>query len=174
VNARAVSAEEGRVLATAQVTIKAASLVALSSDAVVLRTRSDAVFRSLLIPGWGQFYNRQEQKGTFLMVLSGGLLAGGLTFYALGKTAEKTYNSITPSAPGPCKGATEDRFSACVLDQRATAQSRYQIATGMFIGLGAVYAYNLLDAFLFGYKPAKSQVYRFDFSPQGVAVHGSF
>ena len=70
VNARVVSVEEAKVLASAQVTIDAAGLIALSSDAVVLRTKSDAVFRSLIIPGWGQFYNRQQAKGAAIMIAS--------------------------------------------------------------------------------------------------------
>jgi hypothetical protein len=177
VNARAVSAEEGKVLASAQVPINAAGLVALSSNAIVLRSRSDAVFRSVLIPGWGQWYNRQEQKGTFIMVLSAGLLAGGVTSYVLGKQAERAYTGITPQAPGVCSGRDGDRFTQCVRDQKLTAQSRYNLATGLFIGLGAVYAYNLLDAFLFGYTPSRqmnAEAFDVAVNPGGVQLRGSF
>src|SRR5690606_28861152 len=130
-------------LASAQAPVHAAGLVALSSDAVVLRTKSDAVLRSLLVPGWGQLYNRQEEKGALLMVAAGGLAAGGIAAHVLGTLSEQTYAKISRETPGPCAGRPDDQFGACVYQQRVEAQERYQLRNWLFIGLGAVWLYNL-------------------------------
>lgn len=182
VNARAVSASEGKVLAAAQVTIEAKGLVALSSDALVLRTRSDAVFRSLLVPGWGQLYNRQDQKGGLIMFAGGSLLAGGLTFYLLGSSAETEYKLLDPQRhKGVCDGRVGEQFSVCVENQRQVANDRYSTSNTLFAAFGLVYAYNLLDAWLFGYTPDEStrSLYAtglpsIDVLPNGVAVSGAF
>jgi len=179
VNAKAVSVEAAKVLAAAQVTIDAAGLVALSSEAVVLRTRSDAVLRSALIPGWGQLYNRQESKGGLLMFSAVALAGGGVLFQLLGSSAESSYASISRDNQGECTGRTPDQLVACVASVRERAESRYGMARTLFLGLGAVYAYNLLDAFLFGYKPDAStkSLYSgpvFQVAPDGVAVSATF
>lgn len=179
VNARVVAVEEAKVLASAQVTIEAEGLIALSSDAIVLRSKSDAVFRSVLIPGWGQFYNRQQAKGTAIMIASGALLAGGITFYVLGSQTESDYKGISQENLGPCEGRASEQLGACVEAQRVLAESHYGISRALFIGLGAVYAYNLLDAWLSGYSPssAESTRYsdlRFDVAPGWAGVSGQF
>lgn len=180
VNARVVSVEEAKVLASAQVTIEAEGLIALSSDAVVLRSKSDAVFRSALIPGWGQFYNRQQAKGTAIMIAAGALVAGGVTFYVLGSQTETAYQGISQESLGPCEGRTSEQLGACVEAQRVLAESQYGISRALFIGLGAVYVYNLLDAWLSGYSPSSaesarySDTLRFDVAPGWAGVSGQF
>lgn len=180
VNARVVSVEEAKVLASAQVTIEADELIALSSDAVVLRSKSDAVFRSALIPGWGQFYNRQQAKGTAIMITTAALLGGGITFYVLGSQTETAYQGISQENLGPCDGRGSDQLGACVEAQRVLAESRYGISRALFIGAGAVYAYNLLDAWLSGYSPSSAEssryaeALRFDVAPGWAGVSGQF
>lgn len=181
VNARVVSVEEAKVLASAQVTIDAAGLIALSSDAVVLRTKSDAVFRSLIIPGWGQFYNRQQAKGAAIMIASGALIAGGVTFYVLGNQTESAYRTISKENPGPCADRAIDQLGGCVEAQRVLAESRYGVSRALFVGLGAVYVFNVLDAWISGYSPdaATSSLYaaeglRLEFAPGWAGVTSSF
>jgi TolB-like protein len=62
VDARVVAVTDGQVVSASQVRLPAADLVSLSADAVELRTRAGAVYRSVLLPGWGQLYNRQNEK----------------------------------------------------------------------------------------------------------------
>lgn len=181
VNARVVSVEEAKVLASAQVTIDAAGLIALSSDAVVLRTKSDAVFRSLIIPGWGQFYNRQQAKGAAIMIASGALIAGGVTFYVLGNQTESTYRTISKENPGPCADRAIDQLGGCVEAQRVLAESRYGISRALFVGLGAVYVFNVLDAWISGYSPdsASASLYaseglQLELAPGWAGVSSSF
>jgi len=178
ITARVISTEKAEVQASAQVNVDAAGLVALSSDAVVLRTREDAVFRSALIPGWGQMYNRQNEKGGLLMFATLGLVAGGITFQVMGGVTEAEYRAATPDDPKSCAGA--GNFGDCLVGLRQTADGRYQVARGLFIGAAAVYAYNVLDAWLFGYTPdaASKSLYKSAAvvvpTQDGVAVVGRF
>lgn len=178
VNARVVEVESSKILASGQVSIEAAGLVALSSDAVVLRTRSDAVFRSLLIPGWGQFYNRQPEKGGVIMFAAGALIIGGATTAVLGSMAESDYRGITEQNPGPCANLARAAFNECVGARRDDANGFYRTSTWLFAGLGAVWVYNVLDAAFFGYSPDAStrSLYgsRLEVLPGNVQVSGSF
>jgi len=179
VNARAVSVADGTVLASAQVSIAASGLITLASDSVVLRSRSDAVFRSLIVPGWGQMYNRQADKGAFIMAGSVALAAVGITFAILGETTEHQYDTSTPSNPGPCKGQAGELFPTCVQNLRSTAQSRYLLADGFFAGLGVLYIYNIIDAAAFGgprptTEGAQAGRLQLGLSANGVSVRGGF
>ncbi|MDP2343496.1 MAG: CsgG/HfaB family protein [Deltaproteobacteria bacterium] len=84
VSARAIDAETGSVLVATDVRLPKAELVAFSADAVVLRSRSGAMFRSVVVPGWGQAYNDQTVKGYVAGVVTGGLAAATLITAGLG------------------------------------------------------------------------------------------
>ncbi len=94
VNARIVDGASGSVVAAEQVALPAADLVALSADAVVLRSLSGSVYRSMLLPGWAQFYNRAPVKGA--MFVGGELVAGAaaLVFHLLGTRSEQQYRDL--------------------------------------------------------------------------------
>ena len=86
ISARAVDGETGTVLVATDIKLPKAELVAFSANAVVLRSRSGAMFRSVVVPGWGQAYNDQELKGYLMGGATGGLalatvITGGLGLY---------------------------------------------------------------------------------------------
>jgi len=87
IDARIVATETSESLASASEAVQAANLIAFSSDAVVLRSRKDALFRSLLIPGWGQIYNREPGKGYLFMGAVAASLGGALALHELGAQA---------------------------------------------------------------------------------------
>ena len=58
---------------------------------VVLRSRTDALYRSLLAPGWGQLYNRQPVKAGLFAAAELALLGGALAFQLEGAKAERDY-----------------------------------------------------------------------------------
>jgi len=62
ISARAVSKETATTVAAEDVEIPSATLIAISSEAVVLRTRWDSTYRSMIAVGWGQFYNDEPIK----------------------------------------------------------------------------------------------------------------
>lgn len=59
-------------------------LIALSADAVVLKSRSGAMFRSLVVPGWGQAYNDEPVKAGVVLATVGTLAAGSAVTAGLG------------------------------------------------------------------------------------------
>lgn len=70
-----VDVERGLVVAAGQVEVDRAGLIALSSEAVVTKSKLGALFRAALIPGWGQLYNEQPLKS--MLFFAGGLGTAG-------------------------------------------------------------------------------------------------
>jgi TolB-like protein len=143
VNARIVSTDGAETLAVAQETIPAATLVAFSADAVVLRSRRDAVFRSMLLPGSGQLYNRQPVKAAVFGIAEVGLLGGALAAHLSGAAAEDEYRSKTGGDLGADPSAT-------VAALRRTAEDRYQLRNALLWAAAGVWALNVADAYWSG------------------------
>jgi TolB-like protein len=137
VNARVVDAQTAQIQATAETSLPAGDLVALSSEAVVLRTRTGALYRSLLLPGWGQLYNRQPVKGGIFLGLE--LLSAGLagTFGGLALNADKDYEGLDGGAD----------FDAAVERRQDLRNWRNIFLWTTLI----VHVVNIADAFLSGY-----------------------
>lgn len=134
VTVRQVDVESGRVLVTGSVGIDAAGLVALSEDAVVLRSKTDALFRSVVVPGWGQLYNREPVKGAAFLVTALGALGTAGAFYVAASQAHSSYQGATPE----------------VVADLDTANNRIAVANACLIGFGLVWAINVADAYLSG------------------------
>jgi TolB-like protein len=144
VNARIVSALSGETLAAESASVSAAGLVALASEAVVLRSRSDAVFRSLLVPGWGQFYNRQPVKG-WIVIGSGVALVSGAVGYHL--AGQKAYDDYRAKSSAAQLGGAPSAEAAALY---ATAASRYRTRNWLFGGVAALWVLNVADAWFSG------------------------
>lgn len=145
VQARIVATETSETLAAASEAVSGASLVALSSEAVVLRSRSDAVFRSLVFPGWGQLYNRQRVKAA---VFGGAALAtagAALAFHLDGARAERDYQQKTTPAQ---LGGGDPSAAAAAL--RAQATRSFGRRNAFLWGAAGVWALGLADAYIFG------------------------
>lgn len=143
VNARIVDATSGNVVAAEQVPVPAADLVALSADAVVLRSLSGAVYRSALLPGWAQFYNREPVKGA---VFLGGELAAGaaaVAFHFLGAHNEQLYRDLPVGT------------SAAEFDAAAQKANRdYSRRNWALISLLAIRLVGITDAVIGGWGAA--------------------
>ena len=136
VNAQLVDVATGVTLVAESVAMKSATMISLASDAVVLRTKSGALFRSLLIPGWGQFYNRQDLKGGMLL---GSVLALAGAGAAMQIAAAMATSEYTAAGPG-------SDFNAL-----ATRVESYRIASVVLFGaMGLVWIYNIIDAYVSG------------------------
>jgi TolB-like protein len=150
VNARVVATETSETLATASEAVSAASLITLSSEAVVLRSRNDALFRSLLLPGWGQAYNRQRAKAVVFGVAAAGTLGVALAFQLKGARAEKDYQSmVTPGALG-----SDPAGAAAAL--RAQANRDFHWRDVALWSAAGVWALAAVDAYLFGVDGEKA------------------
>jgi TolB-like protein len=149
-NARIVSTETAETLATASEPVSAATLVALSSDAVVLRSRQDAAFRSLLVPGWGQMYNRQPTKAAIFAGTAMVALGGAITYQLIGAQAEHDYKTKTTAAQLGSDPVAE------AADLRAKAEHAYAVRNGFLWALGGVWVLNVIDAYAFGVDGEKA------------------
>ncbi len=93
----------------------------------------NGAWRSLLVPGWAQFYTKQPVKGTLFLAGEAGLLVGG--FYLLNRA---TYNDTRAKEANSIKIKQEYR-------KRAKSYRTYSyIAFGAAAGY---YIYNVVDAF---------------------------
>ena len=144
VTARVVATETGETLAVASESISAASLVALSSGAVVLRSRRDALFRSLVAPGWGQLYNRQPRKAAVVAGTEAALLGGALAFHLRGSSAEDDYRRRTTA------GELGSDPAAAAAALRRKAEQAYRTRNTLLWISAGVWALNVADAWLSG------------------------
>ncbi len=132
--AQVIDVVTGVTLLADNTELAAAGLVALSSDAVVLRTRSGALFRSLLVPGWGQLYNRQPIKGYVFIGLAIAIAGTAGAMQALSAVAAQDYLRATSN-----------------FDAHAQRSENYGIAAVSLWGtLGAFWIYNVIDAYASG------------------------
>lgn len=144
VNARIVAAQTGDTLSAESAAVPAAGMVALASDAVVLRSRSDAVFRSLLLPGWGQLYNRQPRKAWLFIGGEVALAGAAVGFHLAGNDAYDDYLARTRA--DQLGGSPSQRAT----DLYDTAASRYRARNWLVAGAAALWLLNVADAWLSG------------------------
>ena len=135
IDAQLISAETATVLAAESINVPRAGMVAMSEESVaLLRTRSGAMWRSLVVPGWGQFYNREPVMGGIIIGLEVALAGAAVTMHFLGASDEDRY-----------KNADESRK-----DLRQRAETYYQQRNILIYSAIGVYLYNVLDAYLSG------------------------
>jgi TolB-like protein len=149
INARLVSMADAAILDTQEASLPKEELIAFSADAVVLRSRAGAMFRSLVAPGWGQVYNREPVKagivagsvGGLALTTGGTLLIAGLTTMAYGNYCVD--DPVCQSDPPPNAGQE-------VKGLRDTANAWYT-TTAVFAGLTAVvWTLGALEAYVSG------------------------
>jgi TolB-like protein len=135
VTTRIVATQTGENLAAESASLADAAMVAVASDAVVLRSRGEAAVRSL-VPGGGQFYNRQPAKGWAFMGATAGLLGGAVAFHLAGNAAYSKY-----------KTATNPGSASRLYDQ---ANTRYQVRDWLLAGAGGAWVLGIVDAYASG------------------------
>jgi TolB-like protein len=144
VSARVIDVETGAVLASTDARLPVVELTAFSADAVVLRSRSGAMFRSAVLPGWGQSYNGDDAKAFVL---------GGLTLGAAASTAVVggfgLYNALY-LYPIADRDVPLENKSATVVAVREAADAQL-LAAGILAGVTAVsWAVTVTDAWVSG------------------------
>jgi TolB-like protein len=96
VQVRVLDTATARVVHADEADLPKEELIAVSTNAVVLRTNTDALFRSAVAPGWGQVYNGEPVKAGLIGGTVGGLAA--LTV-ASALTTGATYFLYTSASP---------------------------------------------------------------------------
>lgn len=144
VNARVVSAQSAVAVAAAKEEVPSSYLIALSNEAVVLKTKWGATYRSMLLPGWGQFYNEQPVKG--------GLFAG-FQLLTIGAVLGLHFGAR----------AAHDDYKSYRGDQD-TMNEKYELAENlllarnvMFGAIALVWTVNVIDAAVSGKTFARAK-----------------
>jgi TolB-like protein len=144
VTARVVDVETGAVLTTAENRLPKAELIAFSADAVVLRSKSGAMFRSMVLPGWGQSYNGDDAKA---FVLGGLTIGAGASTVVVGGLGLYNAFFVYPTAD---RDVPQEKKSATVVAVRETADAQL-LAAGILAGITAVsWAVTATDAWVSG------------------------
>jgi curli biogenesis system outer membrane secretion channel CsgG len=150
VNARVVDAETAKVLAGETAELPKEELIAFSADAVVLRSKAGALFRSAVAPGWGQVYNREPIKAA---VFGGSVAVLALTTIGVTTSAVIThgaYTDFTPSDLPAGTAATPQNIESHVSGLRESAGLQYTTAATLGGITAAAWALTALEAYLSG------------------------
>ena len=99
--------------------------------------RVGAVFRSLLVPGYGQLARGERVKGAIVLGAEVALLGTALAFHLAGDAANARYGAQPNDVIGP-------------QNWRALADSRHHVRDVLLIGASALWAASVADAFLGG------------------------
>ncbi len=99
--------------------------------------RVGAVFRSLLVPGYGQLARGERVKGAIVFGAEVALLGTALAFHLAGDAANARYSAQPNDAIGP-------------QSWRALADSRHHVRDVLLFGASALWAASIADAFLGG------------------------
>lgn len=111
------------------------------------------IWRSALIPGWGQFHNDRKIKGSILFVTYLGTIGLLASSYNKFKASENHYLSASrtiylyPSDPLLVGIGTMNAMSL-----HSNYQSQANTVKSISIGLAAFYIFNLFDAYFFNNK----------------------
>jgi len=106
-------------------------------------SRGGAMFRSILLPGYGQLYNGQPAKGGMFLGTELALLSTALAFHLAGDSILAVYRN---EARGQVGTATSPRVNQLY----EAARIRYHVRDGLLVAASVVWAMNILDAYLSG------------------------
>jgi TolB-like protein len=149
VSVRAIDADNGTVIVADEVKLPKAELLAFSADAVVLKSRSGAMFRSMVLPGWGQSYNGDDAKGVVLGTLTVGLGLGTIVAGALG-----AYTGFVVYPTAQLDSAAKDLNAAdkgaFVKGVRASADAQLTAAAVLGAATAIAWVVTVADAWVTG------------------------
>ena len=155
VAAKVITTKDANIVLARDARLPAADLVALSSEAVVLRTVGGAVYRSLLLPGWGQLYNREPVKGALFVTAEVATAGLGLTYHLLGDAKKKKYQNLP--------AGSDEKFT----NIKNKAESYYRLRNTFLWATAGLHVLNILDAYLSGKSYSTASV---SAGPGGVSV----
>ena len=127
-----VSVKTAETLSSEKITVKNKDLIAFSDNSIVLRTTSGAMFRSALIPGWGQIYNKEPLKGYGVLAVESSILLAALTFQLLGARSESLYYDGKPNT----------------VNEHDIGEKYYKTREILVYSAIVVWAYNLFDSYM--------------------------
>ena len=150
VSVRAVDAESGSVIdgTAREVKLPKEELIAFSANAVVLKSKSGALFRSIVLPGWGQAYNDEPVKAGVFGATTGGLALATLATAGVGSYVRFVVYAGLGRNPSDLKDPA--KLQSDVVSARTNGEATL-VASGVLAGLTATaWSIGALDAYLSG------------------------
>lgn len=154
---RLVDAVDGRVVAVGATRVEGPAMDAALEDALGEKLgTSGAVFRSLVMPGWGQFWTDRPVRGSFWLVASAGL--AGTFAWSLADWSEKDniaedYKNKDAATFGDGNAdAWLARANQAVADRNEAADRNMLLGSA----LAATWALNVADAAWCGWRSSKA------------------
>ena len=154
--ARLVEVKSGTVVSSSSIEIPAVHFMSVSQNLVqVKRYPMTAAFRSMILPGWGQFYNEQPGKGTFVFGTELLLAAGTVSSYILYKQSKDAYERTTQRD---------------IASEKYNEMDKYSKINWCCLGLmGAVWLYSVIDSYL----EARAQIRQYKSKRGGMSFNYS-
>ncbi len=116
---------------------------------------SQYVWRSAIIPGWGQWHNENKIKGSIFFVTFFGTIGLMASSYNKFKAAERSYLASSQSVLlYPSNPSLVGFGYLNSLSHQSQYQSQANQVKSISIGLAAIYLINLVDAYFFSDKPS--------------------
>jgi hypothetical protein len=98
-----------------------------------------AVSRSIIMPGWGQFYAHSRWRGSLSLIGATSLVLGGLV-------ARKSFKDVYNNEYIPV--ARKDKESPEALFQYNRANQRFKLQQFFFFATVGVWAYSIIDSYV--------------------------
>ena len=135
VAARLVEVQSGSILKSTSMELPASDFLSVSSRLVpVKRYAITAAFRSMMLPGWGQFYNNKPTKGSILLGSEIVSTIGTIISYILYKQSKDAYERANTRA---------------IALQKYDEMDKYSKINWTCLGLmGAVWLYSVIDSYI--------------------------
>lgn len=143
VSVRVVSAQNGAVLGTANAEVPRSGAIAPGSALLEQRTPGESLFRSALLPGWGQLTNEEPVKATVVGVVVGGLAATTVLVGGAGVITRVSYELGAPF-PGQDPADIGQQLKA----RRELADVLLIAAGGGAVLTAILWSANVVDAYL--------------------------
>ncbi|MFC1585711.1 FlgO family outer membrane protein [Fibrobacterota bacterium] len=181
INARILKVETGEVISTASTTVGPASMDDFMKELLGEKGQvSASLFRSMVVPGWGQMYTNHPIRGTISILAFLG--AAGYTaftwFQVLDAKSDKDeninfWNLDGPHADANARAAAGEDYTTVMDEHRAERDRLYseydEAFTNNVVWLcvtGGVWALNLVDATFAGLSAKKKFDLYFSFNRQ--------
>lgn len=148
---RALDAETAQVIegSARAVLLPKDELIAFSASAVVLRSKSGAMFRSVVLPGWGQSYNDEPIKGLVFGGTTGTLAAATVAVGAIGGYLRFALYDQIGKRPED-KALSPQELSTLVVATRQDGETTLAAAAVLAGATAAVWSIGIFDAYLSG------------------------
>jgi len=103
----------------------------------------NALCRSFILPGWGQFYNKQPVKGTIIVCSEIVLISGAVATYYMSEAYYDIYNTNP-------KGEPEKYYQL--------ANHCHYISDYLTLCTVVVWVYSMIDAYIIGKKNEQKKI----------------